>query len=308
MKENNYPKVSIIILNWNGLKDTIECLDSLKKIIYPNYEVIVVDNGSKGNDANVLEEKYKDYIGIIRNKENLGFAGGNNVGIRRAIKRGADFVLLLNNDTIVEPDFLDELVKIAEKDEKTAIIGSIIFDYYTEKIVFTNAKIDRKLKMERKIDYLNSDKDWWESEGVSGASMMLKVEHLLKHSLFLDESLFLYCEESDLCGRTRRNGLKIVMAGRAKVYHKEGKSSGGAISPITVYYILRNRILLANKHLKLNNKIIFWTFFVSARLFRVLEWTIKKRWKLIRITYWAFIDGIKEHAGKTQRKLTEPSL
>jgi len=114
-----HPKVSIIILNWNGLKDTIECLESLKKITYPNYEVIVVDNDSKGNDADILEERYKNYIRVIRNKENLGFAGGNNVAIRQVLKEEkSDYILLLNNDTIVEPNFLEELIKIALQDEK----------------------------------------------------------------------------------------------------------------------------------------------------------------------------------------------
>ena len=100
MKKNDYPKISIVILNWNGLKYTIECLESLKKSTYPNYEVIVVDNGSKGNDADILEEKYKGYIKLIRNKENLGFPGGSNIAIKQIIAQGeSDYVLLLNNDT-----------------------------------------------------------------------------------------------------------------------------------------------------------------------------------------------------------------
>jgi len=174
-----HPKVSIIILNWNGLKDTIECLESLKKITYPNYEVIVVDNDSKGNDADILEERYKNYIRVIRNKENLGFAGGNNVAIRQVLKEEkSDYILLLNNDTIVEPNFLEELIKIALQDEKIAIIGSVIADHYIKKITFTNSKIDKKLKAKAKLDYLNSKKDWWETDRVHGASMMINTNHL----------------------------------------------------------------------------------------------------------------------------------
>jgi len=300
----DYPKVSIIILNWNGLKDTIECLESLKKITYPNYEVILVDNSSEGNDADVLEKRYKNYIKVIRNKENLGFCGGNNIGIKEAIKRSAKYILLLNNDTVVEPNFLDELIKTTLKDDKIAIVGSVIADYYTKKIVFTNAKIDRKLKMERKIDYLNSDKDWWESEGVSGASMMLRVEDILKYSLFLDENLFLYCDEMDLCTRTKRKGLKVIIAGKSKVYHKEGRITGGAISPMTVYYIVRNRILLSRKLLSLKNRVIFWLLFFPARILRVFEWLLRGEWKLVKITYLAFLDGIRNKKGKAQRKLS----
>jgi len=296
----NYSKVSIIILNWNGLEDTIECLESLKKITYPNYEVIIIDNGSEGNDADILKKRYKEYTKIIKNKENLGFCGGNNVGIKRAIKNNSDYILLLNNDTTVEPNFLNELVKVAVQDKKIAVAGSVIADYYTNKIIFTNAKIDKKLKLERRLDFLNSSKDCWKTDAVSGASMMIKMKHLLKYSLFLDENLFMYCDETDFCIRAKRQGLKVAIAGKSKVYHKEGGSYGGGIKPIPVYYILRNRILLAKKLLPLKEKIIFWVLFIPARLFRILEWLVIGKWNLIKITYFALFDGIK---GITGRKI-----
>ena len=126
----NYPKVSIIILNWNGLEDTIECLESLKKITYPNYEVIVVDNGSKGNDAQMLQERFGDYIHLIQNDRNYGFAEGNNIGIRYALDNSApDYLLLLNNDTVAAPDFLTELIKTAETDANIGIVGPKIYYY-----------------------------------------------------------------------------------------------------------------------------------------------------------------------------------
>src|SRR3989344_2445038 len=92
------PKVSIIILNWNGWKDTIECIDSIKKISYPNYEIIVVDNASRGDDVNILKNKFWDFIRLIKNKENYGFAKGNNIAIKQVLKENkSDYVLLLNN-------------------------------------------------------------------------------------------------------------------------------------------------------------------------------------------------------------------
>ena len=118
------PKVSIIILNWNGLDDTIECLESLQKITYPNYEVIVVDNGSRGNDAQVLREKFGDYIELIQNDKNYGYTGGNNIGIRYALHNSSwDYFLVLNNDTVVESGFLTELVNIAESAPSSGIAG-----------------------------------------------------------------------------------------------------------------------------------------------------------------------------------------
>jgi len=299
-----YSKVSIIILNWNGLKDTIECLESLKKITYPNYEVIVVDNGSEGNDADILEEQYKDYIRVIRNKENLGFTGGNNIGIRKVLEEGkSEYILLLNNDTVVEPNFLDELVKVAVQNKEIAIVGSVVADYYTKKIVFTNAKIDKKLKGKIKLDYLNLCKDYWETEIAHGASIMIKSEYILKYNLFLDENLFLYCDEIDICWRVKKHNLKIVIAGKSKIYHKESQSTGGKLSALSVYYVLRNRILLSKKLLNFKEQILFWILFIPSRLIRVFEWMIKGRWNLIRITYFAFLDGILNKKGKTSRKL-----
>jgi len=124
------PKVSIIILNWNGLKDTTECLESLKKVTYPNYEVIAMDNGSQGSDVQVLQEKFGDYIHLIQNDKNYGFPEGCNIGMRYALIRGADCILLLSNDTVVDSEFLTEMVKVAEADSSIGITRSKIYYYY----------------------------------------------------------------------------------------------------------------------------------------------------------------------------------
>lgn len=353
------PKVAIIILNYNSWKDTIECLESVLRNNYSNYQVILIDNDSSNNSMEYikswaegkqkiltpepshplyslshppikkpipyiyytreeaenggkieLEEKFQNAnfqnsttkypLIFIQTGENLGFAGGNNVGIKYVLaKNDSDYVLLLNNDTVVDPNFLNEMVKVAIKDKKIAIVGSIIADYYTEKIVFTNSKIDKKLKGKIKLDYLNSCKDYWETERVSGSSMMIKLEYILKYNLFLDENLFLYCEEIDICLRAnKKHNLKIVTAGKSKIYHKEGASCGKGTDLLPIYYITRNRILLSKKLLNLKSRIIFWIYFIPSRLIRVLKWAVKGRWDLIKITYFAFKDGIQENGGK----------
>jgi len=298
----NYPKVSIIILNWNGLENTFECLDSLKKIAYHNYEVIVVDNASINDEAVLLEDKYGNYISVIRNKKNFGFCGGNNIGIKKAIENKADYVLLLNNDTTVEPDFLDELVKVAQQDKKIGIIGAEIFDYFTKKPVFTNAKLDAKLKLERRLDYLNSSKSWWETEVISGACEMIRADCVTKYNLLLDENIFLYCDEIDICLRAKHAGYKIAVAGKSKIYHKEGMSYGGGIKPIPVYYSIRNRIYLARKMLGLKESIVFYSLFFPARFARILQWIILRRFDLIDANFCAFNDGIKGQGGKWIKK------
>jgi GT2 family glycosyltransferase len=122
------PKVGIVIINWNGLSDTIECLRSLENIRYHNYNVIVVDNNSYGNDAATLKNEFSN-IKLIELKKNLGFANANNVGILIALSEKADYILLLNNDTIVDADFLLEMIKIAETDARIGILCPKMYYY-----------------------------------------------------------------------------------------------------------------------------------------------------------------------------------
>src|ERR1035437_2216086 len=129
------PKVFIVLLNWNGFNDTVECVNSIKKISYGNYEIIIVDNESE-NDFEKLENIYSNEIILIRSDVNLGFAGGNNLGIKYALKNDADFVLLLNNDTTVDPDFLDGLIKSGIEKE-FGIVAPKILNYYFPKIIWS---------------------------------------------------------------------------------------------------------------------------------------------------------------------------
>jgi len=229
----SYPKVAIIVLNWNGIDDTSECLESLKKITYPNYEVVVVDNGSDGEDVRILKEKFGDYIHIIENDKNYGFAEGNNIGIRYALSAFEPaYFLLLNNDTIVAPDLLSELIKIAESDDRIGIIGPKIY-YQNFKgrnnvIWFAGGKI----RWWRRCVYQHVGKDdddrpeyqnTSEVDLVSGAAMMLKRRTINELSL-LNPQYFLGAEDVEYCIRARKRGLKVVYVPSAKVWHKVGKS------------------------------------------------------------------------------------
>src|SRR3990172_1565611 len=129
------PKVSIVILNWNGLDDTLECLEALRSCTYPNCETIVVDNGSAGDQVRRLRQKVASGVHIIENPENYGFAGGCNVGIRFALSRGADYVLLLNNDTIVDPAFLGSLVAAAEELPDAAALCPKVCYYDSPRVI-----------------------------------------------------------------------------------------------------------------------------------------------------------------------------
>ena len=253
-KSIEFPAVSILILNWNGAADTLECLDSLKKIDYPSYEIIVVDNSSSGDDVNIIKSKCNDSVTVIKNDQNLGFAEGNNVGIRYILaNRESKYIFLLNNDTTVKVDFLSQLVKVAEADSSIGMVGPEIHLY------------DRPEKIHSRGGVINLYTGWHFVGGsfhrppynddskfilnyYSGAAVMIRTEVIKKVGAF-DPDYFYYTEDVDLGYRIFRAGYKIVCARKSIIYHKEGRSVGGNIrNPKTAYFETRNALLFVRKH------------------------------------------------------------
>ncbi len=224
----NHPKVSIIILNWNGYVDTIECLESLRKITYPNYRVIIVDNGSVGNDIKILKEKYADYIDIIANERNYGFPEGCNIGMKYALKEGADYLLLLNNDTIVDPAFLTELVNVAESDPSFGILGSKVFYYYyPDSIQQAGGKIWWGLGF---MEVYGGVRDIGQYEEIVQRDFVFMTSALIRKELinrigFMDPYFFFGLDDYDYCTRTKRAGFKIMYVPPSIVWHKGGATS-----------------------------------------------------------------------------------
>lgn len=221
------PKVSIIILNWNGLGDTIECLESLKKINYPNYEVVVVDNASSGNDVQVLREKYNDYVHLIANDKNYGFSEGNNIGMRYALDSQCDYVLLLNNDTVVDPAFLTELVSVADSDHTIGIEGAKVYYYdFPNRLHTVGGKVYWWLGIIRHYGDREDDRRFdqaTERDFVYATAMLIRREVMDRISL-LDSTFFFGIEEYDYCARAAKAGFKVVYVPNSKVWHKVGAS------------------------------------------------------------------------------------
>lgn len=255
------PRVYIIILNWNGLKDTVECLESLRKITYSNYEVIVVDNGSKGNDAQALDEKFGDYVRLIRNDRNYGYAGGNNIAIRYVVDDSApDYFLILNNDTIVAPDFLDQMIKVAESDASIGILGPKVYYYnFPNRLQSTGARINMRTGQTSLIGVKQIDNGQYDTQQevdyVSGCCLLVRKELIQKVGLF-DESYFCYWDETDYCARVREAGYKIVYIPESKIWHKaplklkvwDKTQMGGKASGLPYYYVARNNFKFMRRH------------------------------------------------------------
>ncbi len=244
-------KVSIIILNWNGLADTVECLESLKKVTYPNYDIILVDNASKGDDVKVLGERFGDYIHIIRNESNLGFAKGNNIGIRYALDKGADYVLLLNNDTTVDPEFLTEMVKVAESDEKIGILCPKMYQYsQPDQLLFDGGvKIDLWRGTLRGEPIQDNDQPVMETEFASGAAMMIRASTLEQIGL-LPEEYFFGVEDVDYSLMALGNRSRIAVARRARVLHKVSSTAGASMDVTGIgFHVHKGWQILRRKYL-----------------------------------------------------------
>ncbi len=255
------PSVAIVIINFNGEKDTVECLKSIQKLLTPNYKLltIVVDNGSeKEFRINNSELRIKPII--IRSEENLGFTGGNNLGIRHALENGAEYVMLLNNDTYIDSRVVSELVLVLESKESVGITAPKIyfapgFEYHKEryskdergKVFWYSGGImdwENVIGHHRGVNEVDQGQynTISETDFASGCCMMIK-RSVLKKTGLLDDRYFLYYEESDLCERVKRAGYKILYVPKAVVWHKNAQSAGGSGSALQDYYITRNRLL-----------------------------------------------------------------
>ncbi|WP_276957944.1 glycosyltransferase family 2 protein [Allomeiothermus silvanus] len=214
-----YPIAYIIVLNWNGWRDTLACLAALEALNYPNYEVVVVDNGSTDGSAEEIR-KAKPQVNLLETRQNLGFAGGNNIGIRYALEQGAEYIWLLNNDTVVDPDALTAMVELAEKDCRIGVVGSVL--YYMEQPTKVQAWGGGRVNLltGRSRHLLAPG----EPHYITGASMLLRREALEQVGL-LDEGFFMYWEDADLSFRLRQKGWMVAVAPESKVLHKESASA-----------------------------------------------------------------------------------
>jgi len=243
------PKVAIVIVNWNGLADTTECLESLQRIAYPNYETIVVDNGSSGDDVRLLRERFGDSVHLIACGENLGFAGGANLAIREAMNRGDDYVLLLNNDVTVDPQFLDGLVRAAEgRPDAAALCPKIYFHDRPTVICSTGGRVNAWAGAAQQVGRGEEDRGQYEQVVVrdyaDGACMLIRREALERVGL-LDEEYFAYWEETDWCARAAEAGYNCYYVPDARVWHRTTRSQ----APDAEYYYLfrRNAFLFLRK-------------------------------------------------------------
>ena len=266
-------KVFVVILNYKGHKDTFELLQSLKKINRKSIDlnVVVVDN-SPDDPIQLDETNYKDInLKTIYNSKNLGFSGGNNVGINYALDKGVDFVIILNNDTIVDPNFAQELIKTAEGEEQIGVaVPKIYFakgfefhkDRYKENelgkvIWYAGGAIDWEnvIGSHRGLDEV--DKGQFDEDGetqmATGCCLLVKREVLEKVGLY-DDRYFLYFEDADFSERVKKAGYKIFYNHKSIIWHKNAQSTGAG-SSLQTYFQTRNRLLFGLNYAPMRSKL-----------------------------------------------------
>lgn len=234
-------KVTAVVLSWNGREDTLACLRSLEG---EGVETIVVDNASEDGTAEAVTGAE-----VIRNERNLGYAGGMNVGIRRALERGSEAVLLLNNDTEVEPGAVAALAEALGG--AGAVCPVVVFAEEPDRVWYSGARYDpRRGYNGRHRTALPGDIA--EIERICGAAVLIPREALERVGTF-DERLFAYVEDADWSLRARELGLRLLAEPRSRVRHKVSASTGGEGSDSALYYSTRNTLAVAERHAPLGS-------------------------------------------------------
>lgn len=251
MFEHNFPHVAIVILTWNQRELTLDCLASLQPMDYPSdkLELIVVDNGSQDNTLVAIKERFST-VTVLENGDNLGFAEGNNVGIRHALQGNAAYIMLLNNDTIVDKDMLRLLIDFAEAREDVGIVTPKIYYHdEPERIWCAGASIDWKTAGVARLRAEEIDDSRKETahevDFASGCAICLK-RSVIEQVGVLDKRFFIYYEETEWCVRATNAGWRIVYVPEAKMWHRIS-SAMGVSSPATEYYMNRNVLLFLVK-------------------------------------------------------------
>jgi len=279
------PKVTIIILNWNGAEDTIKCVESFPNLYYPNYGFIVVDNGSTDDSVKKIKERFSD-ITLIETGKNLGYTGGNNAGIRYAMNNEAKYVFIVNNDTqLVNQDCLQELVKKMEEDPSIGIMGPKVLNpggHVQDTILFTptllncvKESLGLRLGTRKPKDYNIPQ----QVEAVSGVCWLIKREVIEKVGL-LDEDYFMYTEEQDYCYRARRAGWKIMYYPVESILHyKEPNDNNRERNYRQYVYARRNLVLFIRKHFGFLQALMLAILFLVSNIFKVILAKVTHRGK-----------------------------
>lgn len=295
------PHVAIVIVNYKGRDDTLQCLLSLLLLTYPNFSVVLVDQNSGDGLVDIGREmaaqsEWGNRLHLIANGENTGFAGGCNLGTRAALDAGAEYVFLLNNDTIVPPDLLEPLVQYAESDAKVGVVGPTLRYFDAPDVIWASGGMmgERAQSLLRR----NGEKADTEPAQSVDVDFIVGAGLLAKRAVWetvglLNENFFLYYEEADFCVRARKAGWRTVHVPAAHLWHKVSRSTG-TDSLLTQYYMRRNALLYLQEHGTPSGR----AGLIGDSVRLALVWTAQKKHNERRILLRAVWDYLRKRRGK----------
>ena len=289
---NSNPLIFALVLNWNRRQDTIECLDSLKKQEPISPMIAVLDNGSQDNSVAVIRTSFPD-AELIESSTNLGFGGGANLGFKKAIEKGADYIFLINNDAVAAPDALSHLLRFASQD--IGLLAPIIYYYKEPKRIWSAGGRLRHLLLEKTGDMNNQlDRGEWpevlEKDFVTACCILIPRRTLETVGDFDNHTFQHFYEDFDFCLRIRQAGLKILVIPQAKVWHKVASSTGGRDSPEERYWMARSSVAFIKKHATPQQIPFIFVWRFGSALKTILRQVMAWRWDSIR----AYLSGLRD--------------
>jgi hypothetical protein len=298
--ESKQAKIAIIVLNWNTYELTQKCLNSLSKISYANFQIILVDNGSQDGSGVKLNREFNP-AKYFSNSKNLGFTGGNNIALQN-LDKSFDYVLLLNSDTEVDTGFLEPLVRRMDSEPNIGAIQPVIFNYENPKIVWNaGGDFNRFIGTSdtvgkgKQFDSLNREKytDW-----ISGCCILIRKEAIEKVGL-LDDRFFAYYEDVDWSLRMKESGYDLGVEYKSIIFHHQGGSTKenntgneGALPAYSHYLNIRNHLFILRKHPKAFNTIGSWGYQFIKLIGYSLYFTIRGRFHKLKMVWKGFYDGL----------------
>ena len=302
------PRIIVLILNWNGWADTIECVQSVQKSCYPNFGILVVDNHSDNDSVQMLKQHLPD-IEILQTEQNLGYTGGNNAGFDHLASADIDYIFVLNNDTVIDVDCLAALVDAGETHANSGIIGAFVFSYPPPgEFAYAGLKIPVGREVPEMAPFHKDDVahalrtgEVVSVDAAHGCAFAIKKEVLMRVGGF-DPAFFAIHDEVDFSVRVRETGFDVVSTPAARVYHKAGASFGNQ-SVNRIYYDVRNRALyFVNRAQSANTKLSaqFWRRYIIHGVGRVTKLIARRDSAAAKAVFWGTLDGIRGKGGKRQ--------
>ncbi len=303
----NNIELFIILVNWNKAHLTLNCIKSINNSTYINYQIIVVDNNSLDNSLELLESSNLNFH-LIKNSENLGYTGGNNIGIKFALTKNPKYILLLNNDTLIKNNCISELVYSLYDNQKIGIVQPKIFFHPEVEILWSGPTNFNKFLLKPKLLGYKSKKSESRYNSTQfldyavGCATLIKTEVFLNVGL-LDDDYFAVCEDVDFGLRAKAAGFKILYNPSAIVYHLESASAGGSDNPVYVYYQTRSYLILFSKwkrsFFQYLMSFLIYTFSNMIRIFKLL---LKGNYRACYAIILGYLDFFKKKYGKQFHK------